>query len=279
MLHVNQSDISFYSKCKIYPDDSYCIMAANRPIFKRPGWEAAGWRDAPKAAGAAEDEKVDEKVDKPKDTTRARRRARAAVKDICLCTEFKYFVTLTLDPEKIDRYDPVVCTKKLNQWLDNHVRRNGLTYVIVPEYHKDEAIHYHGFFNGALDAQDSGTIIPPEGGKPRKPRSKAQRREWLESGGRVVYNLPQWTYGFTSAIGLYGDYAAAVNYVCKYISKSDDKIGGRWYYSGGRLGRPEVVLGTLTAAELAEEGGAYVAEIPAAGLVLAIKHYKEGVES
>ena len=79
-------------------------------------------------------------------------------------------VTLTLDQTQVDRYDMAAITRKLNAWLSNQVQRRGLIYVLVPERHKDGAIHFHGFFNDVLDRVDSGTMIPPGGGKPRKPR-------------------------------------------------------------------------------------------------------------
>ena len=150
---------------------------------------------------------------------RAQRRARVAVRDLGLCNEWEYFVTLTLDRQRIDRYDAAEVVRHLNRWLDNRVRRNGLAYVLVPERHKDGAIHFHGFFNAALSAVDSGH---------------------KDSGGHAVYNLPSWGWGFSTAIALYGDRAAAVGYCCKYIAKQQEKIGGRWYYSGGALRRPEV---------------------------------------
>lgn len=150
---------------------------------------------------------------------RAKRRARVAVRDLGLCNDFRYFVTLTLDKEKIDRYDPKEVVRHLNHWLDNNVRRRGLRYVLVPEHHKDGAIHFHGFFNDALEAVDSG----------HKDRD-----------GHTVYNLPGWGWGFSTAIELYGERAAAVAYCCKYIAKAQEKIGGRWYYSGGDLRKPAV---------------------------------------
>lgn len=33
---------------------------------------------------------------------------------------------------------------------------------------------------------------------------------------------------------------SVANYICKYITKADEKIGGRWYYSGGSLVKPVV---------------------------------------
>lgn len=130
----------------------------------------------------------------------------------------KYFITLTLNKECIDRYDAATIIPRLQVWLSNMVKRHGLKYILVPEHHKDGAIHFHGFINDALRVIDSG----------------------VKQNGRQVFNLPQWKFGFTTAIELYGDYDAAVGYVCKYIAKEQDKIGGRWYYSGGGLARPEV---------------------------------------
>lgn len=150
---------------------------------------------------------------------RAQRRARIAVRDLGLSNDWAYFVTLTLDAQRIDRYDPVEVVKHLNHWLDNRVRRDGLAYVLVPEHHKDGAIHFHGFFNDALPVVDSGHH---------------------DQGGHTVYNLPAWGWGFSTAIALYGELAAAVGYCCKYVAKQQEKIGGRWYYSGGKLQRPAV---------------------------------------
>ena len=84
------------------------------------------------------------------------RRARAKVRRLALSNDFRWFVTLTLDPQKVDRYDPAAVVRKLNQWCSNQVKRKGLCYILVPERHKDGALHFHGFFNDALEAVDSG---------------------------------------------------------------------------------------------------------------------------
>ena len=166
---------------------------------------------------------------------RATRRARVAVRDLGLCNEWAYFVTLTLDRRRIDRYDAAEVVHHLNGWLDNRVRRDGLAYVLVPERHKDGAIHFHGFFNAALPVVDSGH---------------------KDSGGHAVYNLPAWGWGFSTAIALYGDRAAAVGYCCKYVAKQQEKIGGRWYYSGGELRRPDVEWTDVDFDELCTVDGA-----------------------
>lgn len=200
---------------------------------------------------------------------RSRRRALTAVRDYALSNDFQYFVTLTLDPARIDRYDYQAIVKAMRVWCDNQVRRKGLYYVLVPELHKDGAIHFHGFFPAGVAVEDSGTIIPPEGDKPRRPRSGKQRETWLASGGHLVYNLPDWKYGWSTAIELYGSYAAAVAYVCKYISKAPGKIGGRWYFSGGYLNKPDLQYTDATIDDvLSDNPAARVYNVPAAGLRL-----------
>ena len=42
--------------------------------------------------------------------------------EIGLCNEFQYFITLTLDKTKIDRYDPEKIYKKLRVWLSNTLK-------------------------------------------------------------------------------------------------------------------------------------------------------------
>lgn len=265
-LNVSASDIVCNTRIKSYPDGSSEVLVCDREIFGRAGWEDTQPRKVSSKRKAGEG-----------DTERAMRRARAQVKDLALCTPFKYFVTLTLDGAKVDRYDMAAITRKLNAWLDNQVRRRGLCYVLVPERHKDGAVHFHGFFNGALEAVDSGTVSFGAG-KPRKPRSDAQRAQWLQEGGHTVFNLPGWSLGFTTAIELYGEYNRAVGYVCKYIGKDGEKVGGRWYYSGGALGHPEVSYcdGDLRAME--QEPGAYSFAVKAAGLSFVLLQVKGGGE-
>ncbi len=223
---------------KIYPDGSATLLISDNKIFREPGWE----RDKPEIYNSENPKPTD----KRENAERALRRARAAVSDYARANKFSYFVTLTLDKEKVDRYDINASLRPLRWFLDNLVRRHGLIYILVPELHKDGAIHFHGLFNDAPVLVDSGTVRLPGSKRPRKPRSKRQREQWLEDGGQVVYNIPGYKLGFSTAIPLYGEYRAAVAYVCKYIGKqpagdtsvAPQKIGGRWYYSGGNLKKP-----------------------------------------
>lgn len=235
-------DIRCNTIVKRYPDGSAVVMAASRRIFRIPGYEAAisvdvsGKTDTSTVMpvvdpeheyaileanailgdgglSPAEEERQRSNLD------RAQRRARAAVRDLALSNPMRFFVTLTFDRRKVDRWDDREVMRVTKHWLDNAVRRHGLAYVLVPERHKDGAIHFHGFFNDAFSGVDSGL---------RTAR------------GQIIYNLPAWPWGFTTAMEVYGEYAAAVSYCCKYISKGTEKVGGRWYYHGGDLVRPEV---------------------------------------
>ena len=255
---AKKEDVKHYAKAYIYPCGMVDIMASTEPVFGAKDWEGAEDYARPHALIEADQrscsaENQGEKKALREDIDRSMRRARSKVRRLALANEFKWFVTLTLDPEKVDSHSGEDVVKKLNAWASNAVQRQGLKYILVPERHKKGGIHFHGFFNDAFPAVDSGTIRVPWSKKPRKPRSKAEREEWLAAGGRIVYNLPGWKLGFTTAMELYGEYPAAVAYVCKYIGKDGTKPAGRWYYSGGSLQEPEVQYFEMAPAELANE--------------------------
>lgn len=237
---VANSDMIYHNGIVyLFPDGSVQLIAADRLLFLEPGWENEGWDEAKPKPSA----RKPEKRSKGEDRERSARRARAHLRRLALANDFRYFVTLTLSPEKIDRYDGKAIMKVMNRWLDNMVRRHGLRYILVPERHKDGAFHFHGFMAGnGLKAVDSGHEI----------------------GGRTAYNLPQWTLGFSTAQELYGDYHAAVSYCCKYVGKQDgERSLGRWYYSGGGLREPEKMLVDIDF-ESVENAAEF--EIPAAKL-------------
>ncbi|MGL5436845.1 MAG: rolling circle replication-associated protein [Lachnospiraceae bacterium] len=154
-------------------------------------------------------------------------RARRKVFDLASCNEWEYFVTLTLDPEKIDRYDYKAAVGRLNRWLDNRVRQKGLKYLGVPEYHKDKAIHFHFLTKGGdFKLKNSG----------------------LKSKGRIVYNVLDWPIGWSTAVVCDKNRNRLAGYISKYITKqtkeNDPKrhsgtIGGRYYFHGGELVKPE----------------------------------------
>lgn len=150
----------------------------------------------------------------------SRRRALRNCRDIATCNpDLNIFTTFTLDSQKINRYNYDEIVQKMNDWLSNRVRRNGLKYLIIPELHKDGAIHFHGLLNDVLERRPAG----------------------IKHHGKWVYNLPDWTLGFTTAQRVTGkDCTRKVSeYVLKYITKSSEKIGGRYYLHGGTFDTPK----------------------------------------
>lgn len=260
-------NIRHSTRIKIYDNGSIDVLSCDKPIFGRAGWEAPFGSNAERKRVSVSHH---EGADGQGDVDRAVRRAKARVRDIAVANDFQWFVTLTLDQEKIDRYDVKTITRKLSAWCDNQVRRHGLRYVLIPERHKDGAIHFHGFmsWDGEGDfVVESGTFTKTGWAKPRKARSAAQAAAWRADGAKPVFNLPKWTLGFSTAIAVYGEYGAAVGYVCKYVGKQMEggKIGGRWYYSGGKLREPRVELCDLSLTDFDGLNGMYEFTVEAVG--------------
>ncbi len=215
-----------------------CIFESEPPIEGKPRKASSEPQDERKAE-QGETTCGDEK--KPD----GRRRATKRVYDLVRSNpDLDLFCTFTLDQTKIDRYDYSAIVKKLNNFLDNHVRRDGLKYVLVAERHKDGAVHFHALMNQVLKKIDSGKT---------------------DKGGHKIYNLPQWGLGFTTAIVTYGDRDSVCKYITKYITKSDEKVGGRWYYHGGKLSEPSYEYDTylLRTADELEQAAQTLSEIAA----------------
>lgn len=191
------------TKVKEYPG-YYKLTVCTKAIFKDINFEQIN-------------KKANVKVSKPQKKGNEVRldsikRAKERVFDIAILNDFKYFVTWTLDKEKIDRYNPGDVSKKLKKYLNNMQQRNNLSYLIIPEHHKDGAIHMHGLINGDIKLVDSG----------KKTKDN-----------KVIYNMPDWKYGYSTAIELTGDTDNVAKYITKYISKDFRKIFGNFYYCGG----------------------------------------------
>lgn len=133
--------------------------------------------------------------------------------------DLNMFCTFTVQFGR-DDYGAII--KRLGQWLDNRVRRKGLRYVLVPEYHDDErSIHFHGVFNeSALALENSG----------------------LRHGRKVVYNLPEWALGFATAVRIGAkntEQVQCARHIADYMLKNNfGRVGGRFYLHGGALAEP-----------------------------------------
>lgn len=216
------------------------VQAFSAPVFSESGWESV--EDPDDFKGKVFDALPD--LEEPKeeparlaaDVERATRRARINAFDVILCNrDLDTFATFTYSPDSVDdRADYAEVYRKLDVWLSNRVQRHGLKYVIVPERHKSGAIHFHGILNSSALRLDAA----------RHPSSG----RLLKHAGRQIYNISDWSYGFTTAelIGAEcADRDAVAKYIFKYMGKqSGEKIGGRYALIGGKqIGRPVYVYG------------------------------------
>lgn len=154
---------------------------------------------------------------------RSLRRSKTAVKDIIICNSFDYFCTFTFDKRKHDRYDVNHCKLVMSMWLNRQRKHSpALKYLVVPELHKDGALHFHALF---ADYH----------GKLKELPHKTQY-------GRSVYNISSWRAGrISSAVPIDGNNAAIAEYMLKqYLIKDMPTFSGsKRYWCSQGLKRPQ----------------------------------------
>lgn len=138
-----------------------------------------------------------EKTDDEKELEKIRNlwKIRTKIKDYVLSNEFNYFWTLTFDS---DRYNYAVAFEKMGRWLERMRKKHGkFDYIMIPELHKDGAIHFHGV-TGGLNAviRDSG----------------------VKHKGVKVYNCSDWDHGYTTLTKIRSREKTA-SYITKYVTK------------------------------------------------------------
>lgn len=239
---LSGSVVSHNCKITLYPDGRIArALACSRPIFRSRGWiPHREPRRAPasilpfseaSASGIAVSEARPSAAHSVKaSNARSKRRAQQRIVDLIESNPIlDVFFTLTVSSDVVDRTDYSAINKRLQQWLADRVRRRGLKYIAVYEYHNrvedngKHAIHVHGLCN------HSAMRMVYSGHKQRGKDGKFHK----------VYNVTDWPLGtVTTAMYTYGDSGATAAYISKYISKADCPVGGRWYMHGGQLAEP-----------------------------------------
>ena len=77
-------------------------------------------------------------------------RSRSTIFEYSMCNEFEYFVTLTINKDKHNRYDLKSYYKSFSKFLNNYNYRYSVKvqYLLIPEKHRDGAWHLHGLIKG-----------------------------------------------------------------------------------------------------------------------------------
>lgn len=129
-------------------------------------------------------------------------RTHSIIRDYILCNDFDWFLTLTISPDVCDRLDDKAVQKALKYYFDNIRRHNSIEYILVPERHKNGALHFHGLIN-----------IPPDYPlTPTKKRDSAGRPRFQDEKALKMLGFNDWTR--------IGSKDALSQYVRKYITKN-----------------------------------------------------------
>lgn len=219
----------------IFRDDFYELSEENKQI--ETGYKLVWNDDGTFSIVKVEKNKV-YNTSNPRDDNM--RRAKGKIFDIALSNEWSYMVTLTLDKDKIDRYDSKAVIKPFSKWLNNMVSRKGLKYLIVPELHEDGAIHFHGLINDSLTFVDSGTVKVPSKtfNKPlKKSTAKSYGYSLSDPNVRTVYNISEYKLGFSTAVHIDNNVESVSKYMTKYTCKNFQKIFGQSFFAGGVINR------------------------------------------
>lgn len=162
---------------------------------------------------------------------RSSSRTRQNLYDICKCNDFKFFVTVTFDNQKINRKNDRIIKRRFSQWANNVKKRYpSMYYVAVPEYHKKGGLHFHLLIGGITF--DDLNCVP----------AVSKRGHLVIKNGKQIYNIGAWKLGY-STLSIIENEEASKHYICKYITKQhyDDRFfNKRRYYVSHNIKRPVV---------------------------------------
>lgn len=148
-------------------------------------------------------------------------RAKSTVRELVLCNDWDYWCTLTLSPDKQNRYDLEAFIKKFSEFIHNYNRRcipeDKIKYLLVPEKHQDGAWHMHGFIKGIRN-----------------------KDLYINQNGYLSWKQYDSKFGFISMDRI-RDKEAASSYILKYMTKdtlhSVSKLNAHAFYSSKNLNR------------------------------------------
>ena len=147
-------------------------------------------------------------------------RSKTTVNDLAICNEWDWWCTLTISPDKHDRSDLPEFRRKFGRWLTNKNRyldnSDKISYLLVPEKHKDGNWHMHGFLKGNIDVA----------------KNEHGYFDWYEYRDK---------FGFISLSKIKNQEKAA-SYITKYMTKdlqkSVSELGEHTYVATKGLKRP-----------------------------------------
>jgi hypothetical protein len=222
---------TIYSYLKVYPEMAKFIEYTtpyNVPAY----YDASVKSSVPsKARSGTNSQELDEQSHLD-----SLRRSKTNISDIVLSNRFDMWATFTFNGKKenekklglkatTDRYDVELCKKKMSRWLNKQQTQHGrFEYLIVAEYHKDGALHFHAFMHNY-----KGNI----------------EKTTYRKHGRDVYRIKSYQLGISDMQYIEqtpDDYKRISSYIKKYITKDMPIFSGRKrYWCSTGLVRPDII--------------------------------------
>lgn len=157
-------------------------------------------------------------------------RTKRTIYEYARCNDWDYFVTLTLDAEKIDRYDLGEVAARMKETIqgmnygvthEDWGRQEKVEYLLIPELHKDGAIHFHGFMRGFHKSDLR-----------KNEHDKLEWKQWRDN------------FGYCNIEKIKNRKAAsayATKYITKDLQKAVTEKGAHMFYASHGLQKAEIV--------------------------------------
>jgi hypothetical protein len=149
----------------------------------------------------------------------AAQRAKRTIIDIGISNQWTHMFTITL---KNNRYDYELQKNKLLKHFENYKQNHdhNLKYLLIPETHKDGALHFHGL----IKITDKHLIF-------KKQRNQAYIYE---------HSIISQSFGFNEFTLIYNHQEFITYYIAKYITKSiNTTLTEKRYYRSKNLEQPK----------------------------------------
>ena len=202
------------------------IKIVRLPVCRQAGFDKGNMR-------SSSDNKDEADSSKGEKLSNSISRARSKIFEYAMCNPFDHFVTLTLSPEKYNRYDLDSFYKDFSQFIRNQRRLHNINiqYLYIPELHMDNAWHLHGLSMG-IDKSLLRLFTNNE----QLPYNILNKLEQ----GRLIYDWPDYAkrFGYVTFEPI-RDKEAVSKYITKYIGKnletSITELNRKLYYTSRGL--------------------------------------------
>lgn len=164
------------------------------------------------------------------------KRTKKKVYDYAKCNDWDWFVTLTFNKNLVNRHDYDACVQKLSKWLNNLKRSSpALSYLVVPERHKDGAWHFHGLFAGINEAD----MVYTGRNVVKRLKTDSGRSRFVRT-GVMIYKIGRYKLGWMTATRV-RDRERVTSYITKYVTKDmlDGLYGRKRYWCSRGLLVPQ----------------------------------------